>query len=105
MRSVYGLNVRYLRIPLKKPSSIPPLGGKLAVFPENGWKGCFGGSLGRHPERYAASICGSNLIGLKRASRLRFWAVAARRESSLTARFGPLKRSARQTKDSLEVSE
>ena len=24
-------------------------GGKLAVFPENGWKGCFGGSLGRPP--------------------------------------------------------
>src|SRR5580693_1210483 len=50
-----------------------------------------GGSWAGMPGGYAASISGSILIGLKRASRLRFWAVAARRNSSL-APFGPLSR-------------
>src|SRR6202042_3220109 len=50
-----------------------------------------GGSWAGMPGGYAASISGSTLIGLKRASRLRFWAVAARRNSSL-APFGPLSR-------------
>src|SRR5580698_3156411 len=40
---------------------------------------------------YAASISGTLLVGLKRARRLRFCAVAARRNSSL-APFGPLSR-------------
>src|SRR4029077_15824843 len=53
--------------------------------------GSFGRLLGRHAGRYAASISGSVLIGLRRASRLKFWAVAARRNSSL-APFGPLRR-------------
>ena len=44
--------------------------------------GSFGRLLGRHAGRYAASISGSVFIGLSRASRLRFWAVAARRNSS-----------------------
>jgi hypothetical protein len=48
-------------------------------------------AVGRLCRRYAASISGSIFIGLKRASRLRFWAVAARRNSSL-APFGPLRR-------------
>jgi hypothetical protein len=63
--------------------------GSSTCFGE-GLEGLFG-RLGRHPGRYAASISGSLLIGLRRTSRLRFWAVAARRNSSL-APFGPLKR-------------
>jgi hypothetical protein len=57
----------------------------------DGSEGLFGRRLGRHPGRYAASITGSIFIDLSRASRLRFWAVAARRNSSL-APFGPLNR-------------
>ena len=46
-------------------------------------------------------VSGSMLTGLKRASRLRFWAVAASRNSSLTP-FGPLRREAQ---DPLETGE
>jgi hypothetical protein len=65
--------------------------GKSSPCFGDGLEGLFGRRLGRHPGRYAASITGSIFIGLSRASRLRFWAVAARRNSSL-APFGPLNR-------------
>jgi hypothetical protein len=64
--------------------------GKLAVLRERR-DGFFGRLLDRHPGRDAANTSGSMFIGLKRASRLRFWAVAARRNSSL-APFGPQRR-------------
>jgi hypothetical protein len=48
-------------------------------------------ALGPSLRRYAAIAGESAFIGLSRASRLRFWAVAARRNSSL-APFGPLRR-------------
>src|SRR5271170_5376894 len=46
---------------------------------------------GRPCRRYGAIAGESAFIGLSRASRLRFWAVAARRNSSL-APLGPLRR-------------
>ena len=60
----------FAQIPLKKPSSIAS-DGKIAVLRES-LKGFFEQLLGRRPRYYAASISGSILIGLKRASRLRF---------------------------------
>jgi hypothetical protein len=76
------------------PFLLTPLDGSFRwpdVDGGEGLEGLLGRRLGRHPGRYAAGISGSILIGLMRASRLRFWAVAARRNSSL-APFGPLKR-------------
>src|ERR1700722_19688202 len=67
------------------------LGGEARSLSGEWLQGLFRRLPGPPSGRYAASICGSILIGLKRASRLRFWAVAARRNSSL-APFGPLKR-------------
>jgi hypothetical protein len=58
------------QIPLKKPSSILSDGEARRVS-EKGWKVVWT-TLSRHPGRYAASIPGSILIGLKRASRLKF---------------------------------
>jgi hypothetical protein len=84
-------HVRCLRIPLKRPSSIPSDGEARSVS-EKDLKGSLGGSWGTFSGANAASISGSIFTGLKRARRLRFWAVAARRNSSL-ASFGPLKRS------------
>ena len=81
---------RFAQISLKKPSSIPLDGENSPCFGE-GLEGLFRAALGPPSWRYAASISGSILIGLKRASRLRFWAVDARRNSSL-APFGPLRR-------------
>ena len=55
------------KIPLKKPSSIRS-DGKLAVS-ERDRPGCFGRLFGRTRRRYVASVSGSMLTGLKRASR------------------------------------
>ena len=67
----HHVNVRLLRISLKKPSSIPSDGEACGVS-EKGLEGLFGRQLLPPPWRYAASISGSLLIGLKRARRLRF---------------------------------
>jgi hypothetical protein len=69
---------------LRKEGSNSEADSQLAVS-EKGSKGSFGGSWGRHAGRYAANISGSIFISLKRASRLKFWAVAARRNSLLAS--------------------
>jgi hypothetical protein len=81
-----GSNVGYLRISLKKSASL------------RWWEASrFGDEVGsvscrpsgRPCRRYVAIAGESAFIGLSRASRLRFWAVAARRNSSLAPQ-GPL---------------
>jgi hypothetical protein len=51
--------------------------GKLPVVLER-LEGFFSAALGPPSSGYAANISGSIFVGLKRASRVRFWAVAAR---------------------------
>jgi hypothetical protein len=62
---------RYLKMPLKRPSSIPSDGEARSVS-EKGWKGCLGGVWVAIAWCYAASILGSILTCLRRASRLKF---------------------------------
>jgi hypothetical protein len=64
--------------------------------------GAFCRLSGRLCGRYAGSISGSPFIGLSRASPLRFWAVAARRNSSFSVRT---RREARKAQDALEMRE
>ena len=67
--------------------------GNRVSMPLSGGSGSSGGPLSaaRGGRRYAPIAASSPPVGLKRARRLRFWAVAARRNSSL-APFGPLRR-------------
>jgi hypothetical protein len=83
--------VNYLIANMPPDRSLLPVHSPCARCASTAGPGSFGQLFGRSGRRYVANISGSMLTGLKRASRLRFWAVAASRNSSL-APFGPLRR-------------
>src|ERR1700734_582999 len=74
---------------LLKKRQVLSLMGEARRVSEKGWKGPLGDSRGPPPGCYAASISGSLLIGLRRASRLRLGGGG--KEKRLSP-FGPLKR-------------
>ena len=95
--------VRCAQIPLKKPLSIPSEGGSSRCFPENGWKGCFGGSLAA-----IRALCRQHFrkhIDRSQAGEPPEVLGGRRKEEFVLSSVWSSQTQTCQTKDSLEVSE